>query len=493
MAKPSKSKPTKPAARKPAKRTPRAPAAEPEVLAPPEADAAPARPRRREQQSLTELADHLAGKDELVPLALAIVEVYGGAWSPDRELSVLKILKDDDRFIIQQRERRSMVGLVADAAPAVDEPPELTSDHIGTVADAVGAAAAAAENTAAAASTDAGALERAMGYAGREPGLTLGEALEQTQNRPTRIGWKVDVGSHVLFLTEGHPPKKATIRNIHEHGSFALYDLNTSEGGVVNEVEAYRIGRDTDAEGELEALRLENAALRRHHDEGAALAQKLVGMQAEERRQAEALSKHRKAIEAVQEEIAEHARAEPGQQDLRDLPDVGDTEKAARAPAPDAADPTPEYPIAAGAAPATSVAERIAAGDVLELSELTCSLDDLHAARLERATFSTGKPQKVKPVDIGGGFILADVQDGVAVLLPVVPKEDWQDAWGVRMDLPSEGTLLVGTPVKVGRSLRWIGPNDEALLVRLPAEMPPAADAGADAPPSGKDAAAGAA
>jgi hypothetical protein len=314
---------------------------------------------------------------------------------------------------------------------------------------------------------------------------TLGEHVADAEGRVQKIPWKHDIGSSVLLLTEGQPPRKAVIRNIADQGAFAHYDLNLgADGGTVDGVEAWRIGRDLDAEGELAQLRDHLALLQRHNDRAKELAQKHVEMEAEERRLAEVLSTHRKSMHECAAKLAQHVRSDPGQTDLRDV--VGEA----------------EYPAGEGKPAAGAIATRVAAGDVIELADLPFGFDALRSARLD-ATASTGKPQRIVPAAINGAdFVLADVQDGVAVLLPVLTEKEWFggppfEKYGPAKDLPSDdverlaaGGKLNGCPVKVGRSTRYIGDEASALLVRLPADLAGAGDD--EVLFSGKDAAAGA-
>lgn len=315
---------------------------------------------------------------------------------------------------------------------------------------------------------------------------TLGEHVAEAQGRAQKIPWKHDIGSSVLLLTEGQPPRKAVIRNITDQGAFAHYDLNLGgDGGTVDGVEAWRIGRDLDAEGRLEQVSQRLALHERHHQRGAELSQRYLEQRAEEARLAEVLSKHKKKIQETVEDLAEHNRKDPNQLELQDA-------IASEAPG--------EY--AAGQPAATTISTRVAAGDVIELAALPFGFDALRSARLD-ATASTGKPQRIVPAAINGAdFVLADVQNGVAVLLPVLSEKEWFggppfEKYGPAKDLPSDdverlaaGGKLNGCPVKVGRSTRYIGDEASALLVRLPADLANSGDA--DPAPSGKDAAAGA-
>lgn len=123
------------------------------------------------------------------------------------------------------------------------------------------------------------------------------------------------------------------------------------------------------------------------------------------------------------------------------------------------------------------------------------SFDELRAARLERATSSTGKPQQVKPASIGvESHVLVDVQKGVAVLAPILERKAWlalyEEVYGPVSPLPTDDENLTGYPVRVGRQTLYLCPTNAWLLVRLPAGLANAGDA--EQAPSGKDAAAGA-
>jgi hypothetical protein len=408
------------------------------------------------ERSLDILAEYLSQQSEpLVPVRDAMVAAYGGKCDPDRELATLRIVKDDDRFVIERSHpginRIGLVNMVAEISTRT-----LIKRLPGTTTETSNAAA---------------------------PAKTLGEHVATAKASAQHIPWKHGIGSSVMLLTEGQPPKRATIRNIQSHGAFGLYDLNLGgAGGTIDGVPANRIGRDLDAEGELADLRIENAALRRHADKGAEIAQKHIQMAAVERQMAEVLKKHREAMEAVASQLEEHARSEPGQQDLRDV--VGDGTPAKPAPGPSRGEKLKAPPkasedkLAAAGDPPTPPAAR----GVIELDATGVTMDQLQAAAVNQATASTGKPQQVKPVKPKGlgAHVLGHVQDGVAVLLPLYSKDEWAKGWqalyGVPLDLPTvntperlaKGGKLNGTPVRVGRATLYVGAEKNALLVRLP-------------------------
>jgi hypothetical protein len=435
-------------------------------------------------KALDQLAEYLAEQSEPLLLVRAVIEtVYGGPCAPDRELATLRLLKEDERFTITAGTGGvNKVGLAVNAG----------ADQVNAEAPAVNEPAAAA------------------------PAKTLGDHVAEADGRPQRILWPHRLGSSVLLLTDGQPPKRALIRNIHDHGAFVLYDLTIEAGGTIDGLPAHRIGRDLDREGELADLRIENAALRRHAEKGAELAQRHIQMAAVERQLAEALKKHRENMEAVVSQLEEHARSEPGQTDLRDVvgesappaPSRGAKLKAPPAPAEDKlADQPPAAAAASAAEPAAppaalapkSIAERVAADDLFDLDEFELTLEQLLAATVNQSTASTGKPQTIKPVDLGtdlGAHVVAAAINGVAILLPVYTKAQWKaemSALGAPLALPSDEVPerlraaghLTGLPVRVGRAVLYVGAEVDAVLLRLPP---------ADAPPeklTGKDAAAG--
>lgn len=485
MAKKSKpSRPTKPRRAAPAPRprraaakAPSAPAAEPEVLGCDDEFEAtikvvPPEPMPRGDEQLDPLFErirdsHPEGSAPADRLDQVVIACYAGDWTPKRELVLLKAIKADGRFVIEPAGKHKLVGIrwsapaAAGAAPAPTTPP------------------AAAE----------------------PPAKTLGEHVADQKGRPQRIAWPHDVGSRVLLLTPGYDPRKARIRNIADHGSYCLYDLDVEHGGTCDQTPADRIGRDIEAGDEVERLKLRIGALERHADRSAELAQAHVTMAATEHKLAEQLKEHRAAMAKVADQLAEHARSEPGQTDLRDI--VGSGEPAA-APAPkEEAKKRGKKMAAKPAAAEDKLADAPPTGPLLafavDLHALGLTVDQLLAARFERATASTGKPQQVKPVELSSGrkYVVSDVQAGVAVLLPVISKKDWAEIeapiLGQPMDLPSSKQserlakrgALCGMPVKVGRATCYLGEDSGAVLVRLPAEE------AAGAKPIGKDAAAG--
>jgi hypothetical protein len=465
--KPAKKSPKPSKASKAKARLPAPAAAEPETITAP-ADASAARAPAataavgKQDPNLNELADHLAEQSEpMVPVAQAVTKAYGGLWTPDRELSVLRLIKADARF-----------ALAPGKAPGVT--------LVGLVANASAEASTAASEPAA------------------EPAAkTLGEHVAAAKGSPNRISWPVELGSSVLLLTDGHPPKKAIIRNIANHGGFTLYDLNLGgAGGTVDGVPASRIGRDLDAEGEVERWRMRCRALERFCDKGASLAQKIVERGAVARQLAEALLKEKHAIAELEQQLAEHSRAEPGQTDLRDV--VGDG-AAAAAPAPSRGAKMKAPPAAAeDKLAAKKPAAEAHADDAVELAAVGLTVEEIEDARFEQGTASTGKPQQVKPVKIKGqAWVAVDAQRGCAVLLRVHDKAEWKAAgYGKPLALPSdtqpkqlaEGGRWCGVPVKVGRATCWLGATRFALLVRLP---PKQLAAEPETKATGKEAAAG--
>lgn len=126
------------------------------------------------------------------------------------------------------------------------------------------------------------------------------------------------------------------------------------------------------------------------------------------------------------------------------------------------------------------VEERRAAGDVLTLGPDAITWDALEVAALSELA-STGKPQKVKPVQLfGKDYVATDVVDRVVSLLPVLTREEWDDrtANSIPMELPNSERSAelealgphAGIPVKVGRSVRYLAPDGDALLVKMPEE-----------------------
>jgi hypothetical protein len=481
----SKSKPKKstPPPKAKGKRTPQAVAREPEALNErtvaadkQPADGAPVRTTPiKTERSLDLLAEYLSLQAEpLVPVRDAVAKAYGGTCMPDRELSTLKIVKDDDRFVIERTpDGVNRIGLVNVVAKAVTGTALMVTK--GQTTETSNAAAA--------------------------PTKTLGEHVAAAKGGPQRITWNADIGSSVLLLTEGQPPRKALIRNIANHGAFALYDLNLGgAGGTIDGVPASRIGRDLDAEGEVERWRMRCQALERHCDKGETLSQKIAERGAVARQLADALLKEKHAISELEQQLAEHWRAEPGQTDLRDL--VGDGAPAKPAPGPARGEKMKAPPAAAEDKLADAPPAPKGARDVVELKEVGLTMEQLQASAVNQATASTGKPQQVKPVKPKGlgDHVLGHVQKGVAVLLPLYSKEEWaadaQEVFGFPRALPdaefperlAKGGKLNGLPVRVGRAARFVGPEANALLVRVPPlqlATPP------EAKPVGKDAAAG--
>jgi len=122
--------------------------------------------------------------------------------------------------------------------------------------------------------------------------------------------------------------------------------------------------------------------------------------------------------------------------------------------------------------------QKKAAGDVLQLGPDIISWPDVELAALS-ALASTGKPQKIKPVEIFGlSYVLTDVSDRVATLHQLISGEVWEDHYGSAdyLELPNSDRSvnldargkLAGIPVKVGRRPFFIGGDDLAMLVRIP-------------------------
>jgi hypothetical protein len=416
-------------------------------------------------------------------IAYAMAEAYGGRWSPDRELAALKLIKADKRFVISSVDRKTFVGLsqlvdAAETQQALDTAKAAAAGDAGqTTLDQV-----VDENGAAAAS------------AAEAPAKTLGEHVKDAKGRPKAIAWPHDVGSHVLLITDGHPPSKATIRNIHRSGEVELYDLNMQNGGTTDGVPAYRIGRDLDMEGELQSLRDRLAMEKRHTARSKQLAELYAAQELTEKELAQSLKEHREQMAETARTLAEHARTDPGQKTIFDA-GVDKAEAPKPRQARKDAKPSPAEDKLADA-PKTK-------NEVYsDVDEIELTVAQIEASRFEQSTASTGKPQKVHPVaptydgESHGPCVLVDVQDGVAVLLPVLTKAEWQDTmaekYGQPAKLPSDERLAplaaggrwCGIPVKVGRATCYLGSSERAVLVRI------AESANAEKP-TGKEAAAG--
>lgn len=326
---------------------------------------------------------------------------------------------------------------------------------------------------------------------------TLGEHVATAKAAGGRIPWPVDVGYSVMLLTPGYPPRRARIRNIHNHGTYALYDLVHENGGTIDGVGAERIGPDLEADARFEHVSMRLAALERHVEHGAAIAMRIADMEAVERKLADNLKKHREELEKVRLEQTAHARAEPGQTDIRDVVGHGEEPPKPSRKARKDSEPTPREDAFAG-----DEAEKDKATGIQTLEQLGVTLDQLQAAAFNRSTSSTGKPQQVKPVVVAGiAYLVTDSTNGIATLLPIADAEIWDDRWaevyGEPRKLESQepsaelaaGGALCGVPVKLGRAKAFIGPEEHALLVRLPDAKQLGDEPEARA--SGKEAAAG--
>lgn len=120
------------------------------------------------------------------------------------------------------------------------------------------------------------------------------------------------------------------------------------------------------------------------------------------------------------------------------------------------------------------------AGDVLELGPGVIEWADLEVAALSHL-FSTGKPQKVKPVLLcGKHYVAVDVTDRVVSLLPILSFAEFSDQHGCNpSEIPNDSRSPAlealgphaGIPVKVNRKIYHLAPDKEALLVRMPEEV----------------------
>jgi hypothetical protein len=90
------------------------------------------------------------------------------------------------------------------------------------------------------------------------------------------------------------------------------------------------------------------------------------------------------------------------------------------------------------------------------------------------ALVSTGKPAKVKPVEIMGlDYVLVDVQKRVAIFHQVMDGETFTQTHGLdgaeRPDERSEGLQrlgsVAGVPVRVGRKTLWLGANPLCVVI----------------------------
>jgi len=122
--------------------------------------------------------------------------------------------------------------------------------------------------------------------------------------------------------------------------------------------------------------------------------------------------------------------------------------------------------------------QKKAAGDVLQLGPDIISWPDVELAALS-ALASTGKPQKIKPVEIFGlHYVLTDVSDRVATLHQLLGDTAWEIHYSpvAFLDLPNSDRTadldalgkFAGIPVKVGRKVQFICGDALAMLVRIP-------------------------
>jgi len=393
-----------------------------------------------------------------------MVEVYGGEHTPDRELSALKKFKEDDRFIICDLDhggrKTNYVRLAADeplteaADLSYDEPPALPES--------------------------------------KEETKTIGEMVEAGKNAPARIPWKVDVRDRVIYQPPGGEPVHAQIYNIRTADGMTTYDLKTATG-TIDDVPAAMILPDLEAQSQVERAEERTKLLLRHAERGAELAKQHYDMAAVEIKLSDALKKHHKAQDEIAEEMAKHLASDPFQLEIGDAMGDGGRGKKMAAPPSASEDKLADHkPI-----DPDLIARRIAAGDVVD--DDTIEIEQLMAACMDRLTDSA-KPQQVVPVKYGEAdadlYVVGSIADGVAVLLPVVDGKFWNENYADPFGPPKKepGDVVerleangrwTGTPVKHGRKKLFVGPEEDALLLRVPTATEPELVA------SGKDAAAG--
>lgn len=128
-----------------------------------------------------------------------------------------------------------------------------------------------------------------------------------------------------------------------------------------------------------------------------------------------------------------------------------------------------------------AIKSKLDAGEVIWIKDMDWNA--VHRSALSEL-LSTGKPPKVKPVEIfGNKFICTDVQptaDGkrAAIMHQLYDAESWDQHYPntQRMDFPNQDrpeslAFLgehAGKPVKIGRKLVWIGADKDVMSVGIP-------------------------
>lgn len=445
---------------------------------------------------------------KLVRVRDLVTNAYGGDCDAQRELAFLRQMKADGRFEISGASNENYVALIG--APVQLNDPGAAADGTSTVVvdlpkDEQQEPKAAPDETAAVFGVDpavAGADQTV-----EVPTKSLGEMMKESLEH-AKLPYPVSAGTPVILVTEGSADSPAKIKAIHDHGASFTYDLLMPDGGTIDGVPARRIKADPEIERFYGDQALHLQLLEKHQEKGRELAQRHAKAIEVENRLAKELASHREDIKEMALAMANHLRADPYQLELEDLmggkPGKQQTIRMTPPAAPPAAAEAPPAPKVVDDVP--ELQRRIAAGDVISDQHLVDQrLDELIAAALP-ANASTGKPPKLVPLAYEGQrLVLVDVQDGVAVLLPVLSAMEWanlEDEFGPKRATPGEqqtaqqakGGKHCGMPVKVGRSTVYLAPEKDALLLRVPPALqifgaePAMAAAGAAC---GKDAAAG--
>ncbi len=305
---------------------------------------------------------------------------------------------------------------------------------------------------------------------------TIEQHFIDAQGRQTKLPFPHDVGTWVLLLKDTKPGR---ILNMHQSGTIILYDLKLEDGTTMKAIPAFEIEELSKSDAARIKAEEHNRALQGHADRGAKLAKRKFEIMAQEVADSEALKATRKRLKGIEEKIDQHMGMLPdnGQQeldlDVEEDDGVGEITAAGEAPIAPAAPTTAQERLIG----------RLAGKDTLELTGDNQPWDKLGDATL-KAEDSTGKPPQVEPLTIKqapGKWVCVDMQDGVAVLLPALTRDEYKAKYQERFDAPRElpsnepsvkqlaGGPKTGSPIKVGRTTLFLGPLDDALLLRMPA------------------------
>lgn len=456
--------------------------------------------------SLDKAFRYLASKGEPATVAEIAARAYQHECEPgDVHYDALhQNLANDARFVVSTGARGAWVAIAHEPTitETATEPADAVNGAISQDNDLRPSAETPVKDSSAPV-TEAPASDGAEQTAEDSPEpATVGDKVIESVARGgvPHVPFPVEPGTRVIYRAPNGDRIEAVVRNVKTVEGWSTYDLATANARF-DGVAAADIEEDIAARDLLAQREARMRALEEHWHKGEELAQRIAQMEADEVVLAKDLSEHRKKLEALRDELVEHNGASP----------FASTPGARQQTIADAGAPIPKDPPKAPPAEKKpdgwgldALAARIASNaEWLMLEALGVGHEALAAAALSQ-TASTGKPPKVRPIEVrdprgGEGaeelpYVLVAVQHAgkvpVAVLVKVYPLGAWPFE-AKPLELPSDDRTealrklgrWAGFPVKVGRKRCVLGRDEEALLVAVPSDADQPLQKALGAPP----------